>query len=244
MNKEKYCLSEQIEYSIVIAVFNEEDSVSPLFYSLKEIMDGLRDGYEIIFIDDGSTDSTLKRLNELSISHNSLRVIHFNSNRGQGKAMEEGFRNVKGKIIISMDGDLQNNPEDILKLIFEIKNGFDLVCGWRYIRRDTFVKRIKSRIGNYLQRKITGLNLHDIGCAMRAYKKEIVDGLTFRGRFDHSILPCIVSKTKNIKITEVKISDTRRKFGKTKYGHLSTISGTVFDFIRLFYSSRKADNNG
>ena len=239
MNKEKHCLSEQIEYSIVIAVFNEEYSISPLFYSLKEIMDGLGDRYEIIFIDDGSTDSTLIRLNELSILHNSLRIIHFNLNRGQGKAMEEGFSNVKGKIIISMDGDLQNSPEDILKLIFEIKNGFDLVCGWRYIRRDNFVKRIKSNIGNYLQGKITGLNIHDIGCAMRAYRREIVSDITFHGKFDHSLLPYILSKTKNIKITEIKINDSYRKFGKTKYGHLSTILGTVFDFVRLYILLRK-----
>jgi dolichol-phosphate mannosyltransferase len=158
--------------------------------------------------------------------------------------MEEGFRNVKGKIVISMDGDLQNDPQDIPRLIFEINKGFDLVCGWRYVRCDTLIKKIKSRFGNYLQRKITGLNLHDISCTMRAYRKEIVDDITLNGKFYFSILPYIISSKKNIKITEVKINHDYRKFGKTKYVHLYTICGTTFDFIRVIFTSKKLFNNG
>lgn len=232
--------SEAINYSVIIPVFNEEDSILPLFYSLKKIMDELDEKYEIIFVDDGSSDSTLKRLNDLSIlNHNTLRIIHFNFNKGQGKAVEEGFRNAKGEIIISMDGDLQNDPQDIPRLIFEIKHGFDLVCGWRYIRCDNFIKRIKSKFGNYLQRKITGLIVHDISCTMRAYRKEIVNDITLSGKFYFSLLPYIIFSKNNIKITEVKINHKPRKFGKTKYAHLNTICGTVFDFIRVFFTYKK-----
>jgi glycosyltransferase involved in cell wall biosynthesis len=228
-------LSKEINYSIIVPVFNEEDSVLPLFYSLKEIMDGLGEKYEIIFVDDGSTDSTLKRLNDLSMLYNNtLRVIHFNFNKGQGKAMEEGFRNAEGKIIISMDGDLQNDPKDIPELIFKIKKGFDLVCGWRHVRCDTFIKKIKSKLGNYLQRKIIGLSLHDISCTMRAYRKEAIASITFQEKFSFSMLPYIISQTKNIKMTEVKICHHHRKLGKTKYKCFNTIFGTVFCFVKLF----------
>ncbi len=144
MNNEIALLTKEIEYSIVIPVFNEEDYILPLFHSLKEIMDWLDEKYEIIFIDDGSTDYSLSQLNELSKKNNFLRIIHFNINRGQGKAMEEGFHNARGKVIISMDCDLQNDPKDVPKLISKLKEGFDLVCGWRHARSDIFIKKIIS----------------------------------------------------------------------------------------------------
>lgn len=214
MDNETALLAEGIQYSIVIPVFNEEDSILPLFHSLKEVMGCLGEKYEVIFIDDGSTDSSLGQLNELSLKNDFLRIVHFNINKGQGKAMEEGFHNAKGKVIISMDGDLQNDPEDIPKLISKLKEGFDFVCGWRYARSDIFIKKIKSRVGNLLQRKITGLNLHDISCTMRAYKKEAITGIVFQEKFDFSILPYIIAQTKNIKMAEIKIRSYYRKFGK------------------------------
>ncbi len=241
MNNETALLAKEMQYSIIIPVFNEEDSILPLFHTLKEIMDCLGERYEVIFIDDGSTDYSLKQLNELSKKNDFLRIMHFNINRGQGKAMEEGFHNAKGRVIISMDSDLQNDPKDIPKLISELNKGYDLVCGWRHARSDAFMKKIKSRIGNFLQRKITGLNLHDMSCTMRAYKKEVIAGITLQEKFDFSILPYIISQTKNIKITEVKINHQYRKFGKTKYKCFNTIFGTVFCFIKLFYIYRNSE---
>ena len=232
-------MGEEISYSVIVPLYNEEDTVPSLYSGLKQVMDGAREKYEVIFIDDGSKDSTLIKLKELCKADKNMRIIQFDVNRGQGKAMEEGFRNAQGSIIISMDGDMQNDPRDIPSLILGIKQGFDLACGWRYKRGDSFVKRIKSKIGNYLQRKITGLNIHDIGCAMRAYKREIVEGLTFQGRYDHSLLPYVISKTKKIKITEIRIRDNYRKFGETKYGHLSTAIGTIYDYIKLVLLSSK-----
>ncbi len=229
-------ISEEIKYSVVTPVFNEEESIIPLFYSLKKTMDSLKDRYEIIFINDGSIDSTVGRLNTILKKNNHVRIINFAVNRGQGKAIEEGFRNVKGKIIITLDGDLQNDPTDIPRLISKVNQGFDLVCGWRYARCDTLIKKVKSKIGNFLQRRITHINLHDISCTMRAYRKEIIVGITFKGKYDFSILPYIISKKTKIKMTEVKIEDNYRKFGKTKYKYLSTMLGTIYDYLRLFFT--------
>jgi len=230
--------SDKIRYSIIIPVFNEQDSIGSLFHCLKKVMDEEKENYEIVFINDGSQDNTLEVLKELSEGDKNIRVINFVINRGQGKAMEEGFRNAKGEIIFSMDGDLQNDPIDIPKLMHEINKGFDLVCGWRYSRGDRIIKKVKSKIGNFFQRKITGLNIHDISCTMRAYRKDIIKDISLEGKFDFSLLPCIISKKKKIKITEIKISDNYRKFGKTKYSSLPTILGTIYDYIKLFLAKR------
>lgn len=224
---------EEIKYSVIIPVYNEQDAIPLLHSRLKQVMDGLRGKYEVIFIDDGSSDSSRIRLNELSKAHDNIRIIHFDSNRGQGKAIEVGFRNAKGRIIITMDGDLQNDPSDIPNLLAKINMGFDVVCGWRAKRSDTLIKKIKSKIGNFLQRKITHLSLHDMSCTLRVYRKEMVVGITFKGKFDFSMLPYIISKRKKAKITEVKVEDNCRKFGKTKYKSFHTIFGTIYDYIRL-----------
>lgn len=196
-------------------------------------MDGLKDEYEIIFINDGSKDSTLERLNALSSKNKSLHIINLPVNKGRGKALEEGFRNAKGEIIITLDGDLQNDPADIPKLISTINLGFDLVCGWRFRRYDTMIKIIKSKIGNFLQRAITHIDIHDISCSMRAYRKEAITCIHFQTKYDFTLLPYIISKKPKVKITEVKIRDNRRRFGKTKYKHLPTIIGTVYAYLKL-----------
>ncbi|MBU1006555.1 MAG: glycosyltransferase family 2 protein [Candidatus Omnitrophica bacterium] len=230
---------QKIKYSLIIPFFNEEHSVEPLFDSLKKVMNGFKEDYEVIFINDGSRDNTLSLLECLSRSNDFVRVISFDTNRGQGKAIEEGFRNVRGDVVITMDGDLQNDPVDIPMLTHKIDQGFDLVCGWRYLRNDTVIKKIKSKIGNFFQRKITGLNIHDISCTMRAYRREIIKEVVFYGEFEFSVLPYIISRDKNIKITEVKVKDNYRKFGKSKYRTLRTIFGTMYDYIRLIVKNKR-----
>ena len=226
---------EEIKYSVVVPIFNEQDTITLLYSCLKPVMDGLGEKYEAIFIDDGSNDSSLIRLNALSQTHKNIRIIHFDSNRGQGKAIEDGFKNAKGRIIITIDGDLQNDPSDIPNLIAQINAGFDVVCGWRAGRSDTLFKKVKSKIGNFLQRKITHLSLHDMSCTLRVYRKEMVMGIVFQGKFDFSMLPYIISKRKQARIIEVRVKDNYRKFGKTKYKFFNTIFGTVCDYIRLVF---------
>ena len=222
--------------SIIVPLFNEEDCILPFYHLLKESMDGLGEKYEIIFINDGSTDSSLERMKVLSKDDSNIRIIHFEHNLGQGKAIEEGFREAKGKVVVTIDGDLQNDPADIPRLLAQIHAGFDLVCGWRVKRGDTFFKKMKSKIGNFLQRIMTHLPLHDISCTLRAYRRQVVSDLHFNGPFDFSLLPFIITKKNKVKITEVKVKDNYRKFGKTKYKTLPTIVGTVRDYIRLVFS--------
>lgn len=227
-----------MKYSIVIPVFNEQDSINPLFNSLREIMDSLSQDYEIIFINDGSTDDTLSRLNELKDVNLKLRIINFAQNQGQGKAIEEGFRQARGELIITMDGDLQNDPSDIPKLISKINEGFDLVSGWRHARKDSLAKKVKSRVGNFFQRKITRLNLHDMSCTFRAYRREIISDITFKNKYDFSFLPYIISQKHRVRIAEVKIKHNPRKFGKTKYRVLECIVGTLYSYTRLIEKSK------
>lgn len=225
---------DKIKYSIIIPVLNEEESISDLFLSLKKAMDVLNENYEIIFINDGSTDYTLAYLNELLGAYNQLRIANFSKNRGQGRALEAGFQAARGDVVISMDGDLQNDPQDIPKLIHEIERGFDLVCGWRYERNDAVIKKIKSKIGNFIQRIITRIVLHDMSCTFRAYRRNLLSGISLKNKFYFSFLPYIIcKKNKNIKIAEVKIHDHYRRYGSSKYKFLHTTLGTIFDYARI-----------
>jgi len=223
----------EVKYSVIIPVFNEEDSVEPLFNSLKQSMTSLGEEYEIIFINDGSTDETLNRLNVLKDTSPNLRIVNFEENRGQGKAIEEGFRNSKGEIILTLDGDLQNDPQDIPKMVAKIDEGYDLVCGWRHNRKDNLIKKLKSKIGNFLQRKITKLGLHDMSCTFRAYRKNIVDNISLSGKYDFSLLPYVISQSHKVRIGEVKVRHNDRKFGATKYNALNTVLGTVYSYSQL-----------
>ncbi len=221
--------------SVIVPIFNEEDSILPFYHLVKKSMEGLPGKYEIIFIDDGSTDSSLEKMKALSKHDVNIRIIHFEQNRGQGKALEEGFSEAKGEVLVTIDGDLQSDPLDIPRLIAQIYAGFDMVCGWRAKRSDTIFKKMKSKIGNSLQRMITHLPLHDISCTFRAYRREVISGLHFKGRFDFSMIPYIIFLKKKARITEVMVKDNYRKFGETKYRTLPTIIGTVRDYIRLVF---------
>jgi glycosyltransferase involved in cell wall biosynthesis len=222
------------DISIIVPAFNEESAVFPLAETIVRVMDSVNAPYELIFVDDGSTDTTYTRLQELSKLYQAIRVIRFNINQGQGKALEEGFRRAKGKIIITMDGDLQDAPVDIPRFIQEINNGYDLVCGWRHDRHDSAAKKIKSRIGNFLQRLITRVKLHDMSCTFRAYRSQITQGIVFSDWYAFCLLPYILlKKNREIKIAEVKITHHPRESGVSKYRFLHVLYGTIFAYLRL-----------
>lgn len=202
-------------------------------------MDGLKENYEVIFVNDGSIDDTLSQLETKAKINPALRIINFIENRGQGKALEEGFRNAKGEIIITMDGDLQNDPQDIPRLISKINQGFELVCGRRYPRKDNIIKRTKSQLGNFFQKKITKLNLHDISCTFRAYRKEIIKDVVFQNKHDFTLLPYIIFKKYNVKIGEVLVRHCCRKFNKTKYGLFESAHEAVYSYLKLILNLNK-----
>ena len=219
--------------SIVVPAYNEQENVKPLYTQLKKVSNHLRARHEIIFIDDGSTDRTFKNLKEIASRDRSLKIISFKRNFGQSAAISAGFRHAKGDVIITLDADLQNNPADIPKLLNKLKKGNDLVCGWRKKRHDhLFRKRIPSHISNWLASKITGVKIHDFGCTLRAYKRQVIKDLEVYGEM-HRYIPAL-AKIEGYSVAEVEVSHQRRKKGKTKYGRWRIFKG-MSDLITLTF---------
>lgn len=206
----------KISFSVVIPVFNERENVTILFESTKGVFDKLKKSYEIIFIDDGSTDGTREILRELSSKYTFLRLILFRRNFGQSAAMAAGFRASRGSIVITMDGDLQNDPEDIPILLKKLEEGYDVVSGWRKERKDKLLlRRVPSRIANKLICSITDIWLHDTGCALKAYRREVIDRIRLYGEL-HRLIPAL-ARVEGARITEVAVKHHSRRFGKSKY---------------------------
>ena len=224
-----------MDISIVIPVHNEEKNVTILHKKLLSVMNSLNKSYEIIFIDDGSSDKTYKELLQL----NKIKIIKFRKKFGQSAAMNAGFKLAKGSSIISMDGDLQNDPADIPKLLKKLDEGYDVVCGWRANRKDKAEKKIFSRIANMIRNLMITDPLHDSGCSLRAYRKECFEDLDLMGEM-HRFIPSLLS-WKGFKIAEVKVNHFPRKYGKTNYGFNRLMRGSLDLFTVVFwrkYSSR------
>jgi len=207
---------DEVKFSIVIPVYNEEDNVIPLYNELKDVLMEAREPYEVIFVDDGSTDRTFERLLKLHEVDGRVKIIRFRRNFGQSLALAAGFKHATGEIVISMDGDLQNDPRDIPRLVEKLNEGYDVVCGWRWDRKDPLFKKWFSRIANWLRRKITGERIHDSGCTLRAYRRACLEGLELFGEL-HRYIPTLLF-WKGYKIGELKVNHRRRVFGRTKYG--------------------------
>ena len=225
--------------SIVVPVFNEERNISILYYELKSVLSKLNTNYEIIFVDDGSNDHSFNELNILKSKDKNVKIIKFRRNFGQTAALDAGFKSSKGDIIITMDGDLQNDPRDIPKLIEKIKSGYDVVSGWRYNRNDSFGKKINSKIANKLRRLLFNDAIHDSGCTLKAYSKESIKDLELYGEM-HRYITTII-KLKGFKITEVQVNHRKRKYGKTKYSTKRLLHGFLdMIFLKFWadYSTR------
>ena len=216
--------------SIVIPLYNEEENVRELYGSLKPVMDSLRNEYEIIFIDDGSTDNTLSLLQEIQAADDTVIVLSLRRNFGQTAAFAAGFDYSRGDIIVTMDGDLQNDPKDIPKLL-ELMKDNDLVSGWRKIRKDPFLsRRLPSILANSLISKVTGVNLHDYGCSLKAYRRDVIKNLKLYGEM-HRFIPAVASWY-GVRIAEVETTHHPRLRGKSKYG-ISRTMKVVLDLITV-----------
>lgn len=220
--------------SIIIPANNEQENIKPLCDKLRQVLDGLKIEYEIIFIDDGSTDDTFNMLCDQQKINSRIRIIKFRKNFGQTAALSAGFRHAKGDVLVTMDCDLQNDPEDILKLLEKMeKEDFDAVCGWRFNRKDPILKNLSSRVANSMRRKITGEKIHDSGCTLRAYKKEAVNDLDLYGEM-HRYIPALLS-WKGYIIGEVKIAHHPRKYGRTKYNWKRLLKGFLDLIVISFW---------
>lgn len=203
--------------SIVVPIFNEEESIHVLFQSILSACESFGQPYEIIFIDDGSSDQTPSLLARLHQDYSCVRVIEFRKNYGQTAAMAAGFRAARGQYVVSMDGDLQNDPKDIPRLIGKLNEGYEVVCGWRKDRKDRLISRkIPSMVANWLIGKITRVPIHDNGCSLKAYRRTVVKHLPLYADF-HRFIPAM-STLGGAKVTEIEVAHHSRKFGESKYG--------------------------
>ncbi|HIJ59413.1 MAG TPA: glycosyltransferase family 2 protein [Nitrospirae bacterium] len=216
--------------SVVIPLYNEEENITILHDSLTRSLNNNNIDYEIIYVDDGSTDNTLSLLEDIQAKDDRVMVLSLRRNFGQTAAFAAGFDFSRGDIVITMDGDLQNDPEDIPKLINAIKN-HDLVSGWRKNRKDPFLsRRLPSIIANWLISRVTGVRLHDYGCSLKAYRREVVKNLRLYGEM-HRFIPAVASWY-GVRITEVETTHHPRLRGKSKYGISRTIK-VLLDLITV-----------
>ena len=222
--------------SIIVPVFNESESIGLLLDEVINVMSSHKFNFELIVVNDGSKDNTHQVLKQLTLKIKELSVISLRKNYGQTAAMSAGFDNSKGDIVITLDGDLQNDPNDIPLLISEINNGYDLVCGWRFDRKDKLINRkIPSKIANKLIAHVTGLKLHDYGCSLKAFKKEIIEDIKLYGEL-HRFLP-VLANIEGARINEVKVNHRSRQYGSSKYGIDRTFR-VLMDLLTVWFMTK------
>jgi len=221
-------MNRQVKYSIVVPVYNEAENVTPLYVRLTQVMEEFDEPYEIVFIDDGSRDGTSNILHRISGNDSRVRLVLLRRNFGQTPALKAGFDAARGDIIISMDGDLQHDPEEIPAFVEKLEDGYDIVSGWRAQRRDTWLtRRLPSRIANWMMAKLSGVTLHDFGTTFKAYRRETIKNIPLYGEL-HRFIPALAACS-GARIAEIPINNPPRKNGKSNYG----LSRTLHVFLDL-----------
>lgn len=205
-------------YSIIIPLKDEDRSLPVLYSELTRVFSKMDRDYEMIFVDDGSTDNSFQTLESLAKTDKKIEIIKLRANFGKSYALDQGFKKAKGEIIITLDADLQDDPNEIPKMIEKLNEGYDLVNGWRKNRRDSIVKKFSSSLFNYGTALIAGVYLHDFNCGLKVFKKTVADELYLRGEL-HRFIPVLAHKRK-FKVTEIAVNHRGRKFGQSKYGKL------------------------
>ncbi|MEL7148010.1 MAG: glycosyltransferase family 2 protein [Bacteroidota bacterium] len=226
-----------MDISIVIPVYNEEESLPKLTDWIKRVMQANDLSYEVIFIDDGSVDSSWEVINEITAGDRSFKGIQFTRNYGKSAALQTGFEHVSGDVVVTMDADLQDSPDEIPELRNMIINqGYDLVSGWKRKRHDPLNKTIPSKIFNFITSKVSGIELHDFNCGLKAYKKKVVKNINVYGEM-HRYIPLIAKWNGFKKIGEKVVEHRAREFGVTKYGWQRFITGFL-DLLSVTFVTR------
>ena len=223
-----------VDVSVVIPVLNEEDNVGELCARVTQSLDALGRSYEVIVVDDGSRDDTYPRLVRLAEDNERLKLVKLRRNYGQTAAMSAGFDHASGEVIVPMDGDLQNDPEDIGLLLEKVDEGYDVVSGWRRDRKDGVIRRLPSRMANWLIGRVTGVRLHDYGCTLKAYRAEIVEETRLYGEM-HRFLPALAHQA-GARIAEVEVRHHPRTAGRSKYG-LGRTTKVLLDLLTVKFLS-------
>ena len=228
-----------MDISIVIPLFNEEESITELSGWIDRACNSASLTYEIIFIDDGSSDSSWKIITSLSRSDNRIRGIRFRRNYGKAAALHTGFKECRGDVVITMDADLQDSPDEIPELYRMIKeDGYDMVSGWKKKRYDPFIKRVTSKLYNRTARRASGIELHDFNCGLKSYRSEVVKSIEVYGEM-HRYIPMLAKEAGFMKIGEKVVSHQARKFGVTKYGFDRFVKGYL-DLLTISFITRFA----
>jgi len=211
-----------IRYSVVVPFYNEQENIPPLYVKLTEVMDAIGDRYELVFVDDGSKDKTFKVLTDIYEHDPRVNIVQLRRNFGQAPALKAGFDFARGEIIISMDGDLQHDPDEIPRFLEKIEEGYDIVSGWRVARTDHWLTRqFPSRVANRMMAKLSGVDLHDFGTTFKAYRREVLQEIHLYGEL-HRFIPALASWA-GASVAEVPITNVPRKNGASNYGISRTV---------------------
>ncbi|MGG6238313.1 glycosyltransferase family 2 protein [Nodosilinea sp. AN01ver1] len=225
-----------VAISVVVPIYNEYESLPALVAAIAQVLDGMERTYEIIGVDDGSTDGSSDRLRELTQQYPHLVAVLLRRNYGQTAAMAAGFKYARGGTVVTLDGDLQNDPADIPRLVDRLDEGYDLVSGWRKDRQDnTLTRLIPSKIANWLIAGVTGVALHDYGCSLKAYRAEVIHDLNLYGEL-HRFLPALAF-IEGARITEMPVTHHARRFGTSKYGLGRTLR-VVMDMLTVYFMKK------
>ncbi len=222
--------------SVVVPLYNEKESLGELHSRLTDVLSGIGQAYEIIFVDDGSTDGSakvLEGLHEKDPDH--VSVYTFRRNFGKSAALATGFEAATGDFVITMDADLQDDPAEIPRLLEKLGEDCDLVSGWKYPRHDPFSKRIPSKVINWATAKLTGVKIHDMNCGLKAYRGEVVKGISLYGE-QHRFIPAL-AHANGYRVDEIKVKHHPRKFGHTKFGGKRFVEG-IFDLLTVLFLTR------
>ena len=227
-------MKNKIDISIIIPVYNEEKSINPLF---KEIIKALNNisNWELIFIDDGSSDSSKLVISDIVKKNKNIKLISFLKNKGKSEALNAGFKICKGKKVVTIDADLQDDPAEIYNIINKLDDGFDMVSGWKINRKDPFSKTLPSKLFNFILKCITGIKIHDFNCGLKGYRLEVVKTLNIYGGL-HRFIP-VLAKHNGFEISEIKVNHRERKYGKSKYGTSRLFHG-FYDLITLMFFNK------
>jgi len=220
--------------SVVIPVFNELESLPNLVDELKINLSNFRE-WEVIFVDDGSSDKSNDWLFKLSNENENFKLIQFFRNYGKSAALSEGFKNAKGEYIITMDADLQDDPAEIPNLINKLEEGWDLVSGWKKNRRDPLNKTLPSKLFNFVTRIVTGIKIHDFNCGLKGYRQSVIKSINIYGG-RHRYIPALAGQRK-FRVTEIVVNHRERQFGETKYGGSRIFHG-FFDLITILFLNK------
>ncbi len=221
-----------LDVSVVIPFLNEAESLTELSSLLKSVLEENNFSYELIFVDDGSSDNSIPILLEAKKSDPNIKIIKFRRNHGKSAALSAGFQKAIGKYLITMDADLQDNPNEIPSLIAKLEEGYDLVSGWKKERHDPISKTIPSKFFNYITRKITGIELHDFNCGLKGYRLEVAKEVKVYGEL-HRFIP-VLAKEKGFRISEIAVKHQARKHGVSKFGFSRFMNG-FFDLLTVVF---------